>query len=115
MKFSKIFFFFAFFLTIKLLAPCSCDVDRVENPRENDVGLMKLEEDLERKKKNEKMILISSVATGIAVLLGSALGLGYYAQKNKSTGKPKSEKQGEEKSESSEESSESSEESGDKS
>lgn len=83
MRFSKIFFFFTFFLTIKLLSPCICKVytTRIIQKADKDV-LMKLDEDL-KKKKRQNILLISSIVTGIALVLGTAVSLGFYVHKKR--------------------------------
>ncbi|SBS95814.1 early transcribed membrane protein [Plasmodium ovale curtisi] len=96
MKITKIFYFVAFLLAIKVFVPGMNDslVDaKAVGPDAK--TLKKVDDDIARKQKHQTIMIISSIATGIALLLGGALGgYGYYRHKkvkgseNNQTSKP---------------------------
>ncbi|CRG94418.1 hypothetical protein PGAL8A_00180700 [Plasmodium gallinaceum] len=89
MKFSKVLFIFSVFLAVKYFNPCHCDnenapseqIIQVPSSALDEASLAKVDLDIEKKKRNEKLLLISSIATGLAVLIASAVGLGIYTKK----------------------------------
>ncbi|CRG84711.1 hypothetical protein PRELSG_0025900 [Plasmodium relictum] len=119
MRFSKIFSFFAFILSIKLLNRCHCDVGEggvvdttVSGPGfHNPSGtsseeniLAQVTEDLERKRAKEKIIFITSLVAGLLALAGTVVGVGVYASKrNKGNNPEDPQKKEEEKTEGGEE------------
>ncbi|SBT86603.1 early transcribed membrane protein [Plasmodium malariae] len=80
MKITKIVYIFATLLAVNIIAPSFYNTV-VAGKNVAQTGYKKLTE-AERKKRNQKIMMISSIASGIAVLLGTALGLGLH-YKNK--------------------------------
>ncbi|KAI4840181.1 early transcribed membrane protein [Plasmodium brasilianum] len=83
MKLTRVFYIIAFLLTIKILVPGFNNVEvEAKNPVADAKSVKKVDDDIQRKQRNQKILLISSVATSVAIILGSLLGgLGYYKQK----------------------------------
>ncbi|EDL43225.1 early transcribed membrane protein (ETRAMP) [Plasmodium vivax] len=83
MKITKVLYLFAALLAVNFIAPSF--YNNVVAGKKVAAGYKKLT-DAERKKRNQKIMMISSIASGIAVLLGTALGLGLH-YKNKQDNK----------------------------
>ncbi|ANQ06764.1 Early transcribed membrane protein, partial [Plasmodium coatneyi] len=84
MKLAKLFYFVAFLITIKVFVPGFNNDGLVEAKKaSNAKSLKKIDKDMLRKKRNKKIMIISTIATSLALLIGSALGgYNYYKQKN---------------------------------
>ncbi|ANQ06543.1 Uncharacterized protein PCOAH_00008160 [Plasmodium coatneyi] len=74
MKITKVLYLIAALLAVNFIAPSFYN-NVVEAKKAG--GYKKLSP-AERKKRNQKIMMISSIASGIAVLLGTALGLGIH-------------------------------------
>ncbi|SOV74245.1 early transcribed membrane protein 4 [Plasmodium sp. gorilla clade G3] len=81
MKFSNLFYVFALLISMNVFVPGFMNVQG-KNVNVDNMGMSKIDE-MQKKKQQQKMIMISSVVTGIALLLGSALGFGYLSKSNK--------------------------------
>eukprot|EP00366_Plasmodium_knowlesi_P000791 XP_002258288.1 early transcribed membrane protein, putative [Plasmodium knowlesi strain H] len=85
MKVAKLFYFVAFLITIKVFVPGLNNEGLVDAKRaaSSSKSLKKFDKDMLKKKRNQKIMMISTIATSLALLIGSALG-GYnlYQQKN---------------------------------
>lgn len=114
MRFSKVFSFFAFILSIKLLNLCHCKTGDEGNsniqpsgnaneisPESHEllargIPLDKLKE-LEKRKAREKILLITSIVSAVLGVLGTSLGFGLYAKEKigkKEGGKPEDKPKG---------------------
>nr|SPJ13261.1 early transcribed membrane protein 4, putative [Plasmodium sp. DRC-Itaito] len=62
-----------------------------KNVNVDNIGMSKIDE-MQKRKQQQKIIMISTVVTGIALLLGSALGFGYLSKSNKKPEIPGDEK-----------------------
>ncbi|CAI7719008.1 early transcribed membrane protein [Plasmodium vivax] len=84
MKLAKLFYFVAFLITIKVFVPGVNNDGFVQakSAGADSKSLKKLDNDMLRKQRNQKIMIISTIATSLALLLGGALGgYGYYKQK----------------------------------
>ncbi|SBT31926.1 early transcribed membrane protein (ETRAMP) [Plasmodium ovale wallikeri] len=79
MKITKILYLFAALLAVNFIAPSF--YNNTVSAKKVAPGYKKLT-DAEKKKRNQKIMMISSIASGVALLLGTALGLGIH-YKNK--------------------------------
>ncbi|KYO03458.1 early transcribed membrane protein 2 [Plasmodium gaboni] len=80
MKLSKILYFFAALLALNFIAP------RDYNTMVEAKAGKKLTP-AEIKKRNQKIMLYSSIASAVALLIGGAVGLGIHLNKNKGENK----------------------------
>ncbi|EUD65091.1 hypothetical protein C922_04491 [Plasmodium inui San Antonio 1] len=89
MKLAKLFYFVAFLITIKVFVPGLNNDGLVEAktvPAETK-PLKKLDNDILKKQRKQKLMIISTIATSLAILLGGAFG-GYSYYKQKKNKKP---------------------------
>ncbi|GAW79584.1 early transcribed membrane protein [Plasmodium gonderi] len=84
MKITKALYFIAALLAVNLIAPSF--YNNVVSGKKAAAGYRKLT-DAEKKKRNQKIMMISSIASGIAILLGTALGLGLHYKNRKQDNK----------------------------
>ncbi|CAA9986824.1 early transcribed membrane protein, putative [Plasmodium knowlesi strain H] len=80
MKITKVLYLIAALLAVNFIAPSF--YNNVVEGKKVSGGYKKLTP-AERKKRNQKIMMISSIASGIAVLLGTALGLGMHYKNNR--------------------------------
>ncbi|KJP89031.1 hypothetical protein AK88_01323 [Plasmodium fragile] len=73
MKITKVLYLLAALLAVNFIAPSFYN-----NVVDAKKASYKKLTPAERKKRNQKIMMISSIASGIAVLLGTALGLGFH-------------------------------------
>ncbi|ANQ09722.1 Early transcribed membrane protein [Plasmodium coatneyi] len=83
MKITKVLYLIAALLAVNFIAPSFYN-NVVEAKK---AGGYKNLSPAERKKRNQKIMMISSIASGIAVLLGTALGLGIHYKSSGSNNK----------------------------
>ncbi|SOV11526.1 early transcribed membrane protein 4 [Plasmodium sp. gorilla clade G2] len=84
MKLSNLFYVFALLISMNVFV-------QGKNVNVDNIGMTKIDE-MQKRKQQQKIIMISTVVTGIALLLGSALGLGYLSKSNKKAEVPDEEK-----------------------
>ncbi|GAB65354.1 early transcribed membrane protein, partial [Plasmodium cynomolgi strain B] len=89
MKLAKLFYFVAFLITIKVFVPGlnNDGLVQAKSASADSKSLKKLDNDMLKKQRNQKIMIISTIATSLAILLGGALG-GYSYYKQKKTKKP---------------------------
>lgn len=90
MKLAKLFYFVAFLITIKVFVPGLNNDALVEakTVAAETKSLKKLDNDMLKKQRKQKLMIISTIATSLALLLGGAFG-GYSYYKQKKNKKPK--------------------------
>ncbi|KYO02921.1 early transcribed membrane protein 4 [Plasmodium gaboni] len=90
MKLSNLFYVFALLISMNVFVQGFKNVQG-KNVNVDNIGMSKVDE-MQKRKQQQKIIMISTVVTGIALLLGSALGLGYLSKSNKKAEVPDEEK-----------------------
>ncbi|CAD49271.1 hypothetical protein PFAG_06069 [Plasmodium falciparum Santa Lucia] len=81
MKLSNLFYVFALLISMNVFVPGFMNV-LGKNVNVDSIVMSKIDE-MQKKKQQQKIIMISTVVTGLALLLGSALGFGYLSKSNK--------------------------------
>ncbi|KJP85548.1 hypothetical protein AK88_04814 [Plasmodium fragile] len=85
MKLTQVFYFVALLITIKVFVPGlnNNGLVQAKSAGSDSKSLKKLDKDMLKKKRNQQIMIISTIASSLALLIGTALGgYNYYQQKN---------------------------------